>query len=369
MVLRALDLFSGIGGITHGLREIVEPIAFVEKNDEARSFLKKKHPEIPVFDDVCSFDATKWTHVDIILAGWPCTGFSNAGTKTGFSHEASGLFTEVVRITEECRPKYVFLENSHTLSLFENISVIVNAFDELGYDCRWITCRATCVGALHQRHRWFCLVVRRDIELDIGIPYVERFDWMTNEPPRQIQKSNKENILHISLAGNAVVPDQVRYAMDILCSFDTNKEFSLSSRAKNGFSKNGVIFTYDIEHPAREPLNIVLTPRENETSFVISCDPKKVLTKSVIQKFWPTPLHSCKYATKCPRTLTTRVSKMLSACVGFSEGGDKNGYLSAKWVLWLMGYDDSYMSTAESKYEMNRAFFLDIIVGERASVF
>lgn len=35
---------------------------------------------------------------------------------------------------------------------------------------------------------------------------------------------------------------------------------------------------------------------------------------------------------------------MLSVCVGFSEGGDKNGYLSVKWVLWLMGYDDKYMS-------------------------
>ncbi|AGE48561.1 cytosine-specific methyltransferase [Paramecium bursaria Chlorella virus AN69C] len=346
MVLRALDLFSGIGGITHGLRKIVTPVAFVEKNDEARAFLEKKNPTIPVFDDVCSFDATKWIDkVDIITAGWPCTGFSNAGTKTGFSHEASGLFTEVVRITKECRPKYLFLENSHTLSLPENVSVVVNAFDELDYDCRWITCRATCVGALHQRHRWFCLVVRRDVEIEIDIPYVKKFDWARNEPPRQIQKSTKENILHISLAGNAVVPDQVRYAMVMLCSFDTNEGLTLSSRAKNGFSKDGVIFMRDIKHPAREPLNIVLNPRENEASFVVLCDPEKVLTKPVVQKFWPTPLHSCKYATKCPRTLTKRVSKMLAACVGFSEGGDKRGYLSAEWVLWLMGYDYKYVTS------------------------
>ena len=344
MVLRALDLFSGIGGITHGLREIVKPVAFVEKNDDARAFLEKKHPTVPVFDDVCSFDATTWVDkVDIITAGWPCTGFSNAGTKTGFSHEASGLFTEVVRITKECRPKYLFLENSHTLSLPENVSVVVSAFDELGYDCRWTTCRATCVSALHQRHRWFCLVVRRDVEIDFVVSYIEKFDWSANEPPRQIKKSTKENILHISLAGNAVVPDQVRYAMEILCSFEPEK-YPCSSRTKSGFSKNGVVFMRDVKHPAREPLNIVLRPRDNEASFVVLCDPKKVLTKPVIQKYWPTPLHSNKYATKCPRTLTKRVSKMLSACVGFSEGGDKSGYLSAKWVLWLMGYDDKYMS-------------------------
>ncbi len=93
-MLRALDLFSGIGGITYGLRGIVTPLAYVEKNTDAREFLKQKHPEIPVFDDVCTFDATEWKgKVDIITAGWPCTGFSVAGKGTGFDHEASGLFT------------------------------------------------------------------------------------------------------------------------------------------------------------------------------------------------------------------------------------------------------------------------------------
>jgi len=353
MVLRALDLFSGIGGITHGLRKIVEPVLYVEKNDDARSFLANKYPNVPVFDDVCTFDATPLVgKIDIITAGWPCTGFSNGGTKTGFSHQASGLFTEIIRITKECHPKFLFLENSHTLALPQNIYMIVNAFDELGYDCRWITCRATCVGALHQRYRWFCLVVKRNIKVDFDIPPVEKFDWETKEPPRQVMRNTKKNILYISLAGNAVVPDQVRYAMEILCSFDVDdesrKEAIGKPRIKNGFSKNGIVFVSDIKHPTREPLNIVLSPRNNEASFAVLCDPKKVLTKPVIQKFWATPLHSNKYASKCPRTLTKRVSKMLSACVGFSEGGHKNGYLSSDWVLWLMGYPDRYMLITET---------------------
>ena len=66
-MLRAIDLFSGIGGITYGLRGIVEPIAYVEKNDDAREFLARKHPNVPVFDDVCTFDATPYLgNVDIV---------------------------------------------------------------------------------------------------------------------------------------------------------------------------------------------------------------------------------------------------------------------------------------------------------------
>lgn len=131
--------------------------------------------------------------------------------------------------------------------------------------------------------------------------------------------------------------------MDILCSFDINKEFFLFFRVKNGFSKNGVIFIYDIEYLVCELLNIVFMLCENEISFVISCDLKKVLIKFVIQKFWLMLLYSCKYVIKCLCILMICVSKMLLVCVGFSEGGDKNGYLSVKWVLWLMGYDYKYI--------------------------
>lgn len=341
-MLRAIDLFSGIGGITHGLRGIVEPIAYVEKNDDARGFLARKHPNVPVFDDVCTFDATPYLgKVDIITGGWPCTGFSTAGKGTGFEHEASGLFTEVVRITKECQPKYLFLENSHTLAAYENINVIVKAFDKLEYDCRWTSCRATCVGAPHQRYRWFCLVVKKGAGIDFEIPEIEKFDWENNEPPRQIEKNNKTNKLRIGFMGNAVVPDQVRYAMALLSTLE-NKVLGPSNT--DGYSLDGRIYTFIVKHPTRKPLNIILMPRENEASFAKICDPKKVLTKPVTKKFWATPVYSCMFSSKCPRTLTKRVSNMLSACVGFSEGGRKNWYLSAQWLTYLMGFPQDYWS-------------------------
>ena len=341
-MLHALDLFSGIGGITYGLRGIVTPLLFVEKNTDARGFLEQKHPEIPAFDDVCTFDATGWKgNVDIITAGWPCTGFSVAGKGTGFDHEASGLFREVVRITKECEPKYLFLENSHVLSTPDNIRVVVDAFDELGYDCRWMVCQATCVGALHQRKRWFCLVNKRFVDTKFYIPDINKFDWTIGEPDRQVEKYSVENRNLLGFLGNAVVPDQVRYAFSTLVNLSTLKR---KSNENNGFSVNGEITTFKLSHQKTPPMNIVISPRNNEESFAVRCDITKIVKENIIAKYWATPTYMLRHS-KSPRTLTERSAKMLSAMVAFTEGGKMGWYVSAHWVTWLMGFPHDYFKS------------------------
>ncbi|AGE57412.1 cytosine-specific methyltransferase [Paramecium bursaria Chlorella virus NE-JV-4] len=342
-MLRALDLFSGIGGITYGLRGIVTPIAYVEKNEDARGFLQRKYPDVPVFDDVCTFDAIEWKgKVDIITAGWPCTGFSTAGKGTGFDHEASGLFSEVIRITKECEPSYLFLENSHVLSKRKNISVVVDAFDNLGYDCKWLTCRATCVGAPHQRHRWFCLVIKRSIVNTISIPYVDKFVWSSGEPARQIEINSKINRLYIGFLGNSVVPDQVRYAITCLCNMNVEEDTTREWKP-NGYSVNGVISTFHIKHPTRSPENITLTPRGNEVSFAKKCKINDVITSPITRCFWATPTYYNRKNTKPNRTLTKRQSKSLETQVGPASGGKQDWHISSYWISWLMGYPEQYL--------------------------
>lgn len=343
MSLRALDLFSGIGGITHGLRGIVTPIAYVEKNEDAREFLKQKHPEIPVFEDVCTFDATGLKgKVDIITAGWPCTGFSTAGKGGGFSHHASGLFTEVVRLAKECDPKYLFLENSHVLSRKENLDVVVYAFSELGYDCRWVTCRATCVGAPHQRHRWFCIVSKRNVDLDIGIPHVEPFDWRSNEPGRQVEQITKEDRVKIGFLGNAVVPDQVRYAFSKILE-NVPMKITRASKVSNGCYINNAYYIRHITHSTREPLNIVMIPKEIPNRK-IKCRLADIVKEQLVKSFWATPTHHNKKETKSRSILTIRQSKSLETQVGYADGGHFSWYLNFVWITWLMGYPKDYIA-------------------------
>jgi DNA-cytosine methyltransferase len=350
MSLRALDLFSGIGGITYGLRGIVTPVVYVEKNKDAREFLKKKHLDIPVFEDVCAFDASEWKgKVDIITAGWPCTGFSVAGKGAGFAHEASGLFTEIIRIVKECEPGYLFLENSCIVGQVKNVNVIVDSFDALGYDCRWITCRATNVGALHERHRWFCIVAKRGRDInDLPIiPNHENFDWSAGEPTRQVEINTPENKLISAWLGNAVVPDQVRFAFMTLKDLDITqdtKTYMYSDKTNIGFSIDGKTFGRRVKFDARPPVNIELT-QEIPPAVHKATTPH---IPKIIKKYWATPVFSLKLSGS--NILTDRCSKSLGTQLRYANGGG-NKYVNSNWVRWLMGYPDEYFTQACTLHE------------------
>ena len=61
-------------------------------------------------------DITKWKEwnlpkIDLILAGSPCQGFSNAGTGLNFDDPRSKLFFDFIKILQELKPKWFLLEN------------------------------------------------------------------------------------------------------------------------------------------------------------------------------------------------------------------------------------------------------------------
>jgi hypothetical protein len=182
------------------------------------------------------------------------------------------------------------------------------------------------------------LANKRGVDTKIYIPDVKKFDWTIGEPERQVEKYSTENRNLLGFLGNAVVPDQVRYAFKALVNLSTLKT---KSNEKNGFSVNGEITTFTLKHQKTPPLNIIISPRHNEESFAVRCDITKILTRPAIAAFWATPTYMMRHS-KSPRTLTERSSKMLSAQVSFSEGGKHGWYLSARWVAWLMGFPDDY---------------------------
>lgn len=332
-MLRSLDLFSGIGGNSYALRDILKPIAYVEREQHLRDFLGRKFPDVPIFDDVVTFDTRSVKDIDIITAGFPCTGFSTAGKGDGFEHEASGLFTEVVRIAKELEPRFVFLENSHTVARIENLHVIIDAFDVLGYDCRWTTTHATAVGAPQQRHRWFCLAVRRGESTDINIPDVDHFDWTNDEPAKQIENIDSRGRKIIQALGNSIVPDQLRSAFKTIMSMDFDgNETQGSKRIPHGYSIRGKIFKKNIINTEREPMNILICqsePPQKHKGRLPHIDKK-------IKRFWATPVKGT--ATKGQTILTRRSLQCLGTLVRFSPDGISGWHLNPFWVGYLMGY-------------------------------
>lgn len=160
--INGLDLFSGIGGISLALKEWVKPLTYCEIDPYCQAVLLSRMADeslfnSPVWDDIKTLDGNIFKGaIDIIYGGFPCQDISIAGHGKGLEGERSGLFFEIVRLAEEIKPKFIFLENVPAITSRGGCTV-TREITALGYDCRWCVISAASVGALHRRERWFLL--------------------------------------------------------------------------------------------------------------------------------------------------------------------------------------------------------------------
>lgn len=183
MKLKALDLFSGLGGFSLGLdRAGIETVAFCEIDPPCVAVLNHHWPDVPVFGDVKDLNKNELikktkTMPDLICGGYPCTGHSVAGRKKGFENEKSSLWREYLRLTREIKPKYCIIENSHNLRS-TGLGELLKAFHEIGYNAEFSVISAYSVGAPHQRERIYIVFWRADI------PYPNSFRYWEADPKK-----------------------------------------------------------------------------------------------------------------------------------------------------------------------------------------
>lgn len=156
--LRVLDLFSGIGGFSLGLERAggFETVAFCEIEPYCRRVLAKHWPGVKQYDDVRTLTADTLARdgiaVDIICGGFPCQDISFAGKGEGLAGERSGLWSEIVRLVGEIRPRFLIVENVSAL-LDRGFGDVLGDLAALGYDAEWHCIPASAVGAVHARDR------------------------------------------------------------------------------------------------------------------------------------------------------------------------------------------------------------------------
>ena len=165
--MNGLDLFSGIGGISLALRPWVRTVAYCEIDSYARKVLEKNIDagcldEAPIHPDVTKLTGENFNErIDIITAGFPCQDISVAGRGKGLEGERSRLFFEILRLSEEVKPTFIFLENVPAIRV-RGLGTVVTQLAHIGYDSRWCALSASEVGAPHQRNRWWCLAANLD---------------------------------------------------------------------------------------------------------------------------------------------------------------------------------------------------------------
>lgn len=169
----AISLFSGCGGDTLGLeRAGFKVIAFSELNKKFASSHLANFPDSTYITNAANTtsDITKIEdaqfepykgQTDIIFAGFPCQGFSNAGKKAP-TDPRNQLYQQFVRATKIVRPLIIIGENVQGLERMKSgpkdtdpmmIDCIKAAFEAIGYALTYKVQEATAFGVPQKRKR------------------------------------------------------------------------------------------------------------------------------------------------------------------------------------------------------------------------
>lgn len=155
-MLQVGSLFSGAGlcdlgfhmaGYSHSF--------FCEVDPFCRSVLSRHWPDVPIFEDVRSLDASMLPDIDVLVGGFPCQDVSCGGSRAGITTRTrSGLWYEYKRIIEAKRPGYAVIENVKGL-LSGGMEIVLQDLSAIGYDAEWQCLPASAFGAPHLRERIF----------------------------------------------------------------------------------------------------------------------------------------------------------------------------------------------------------------------
>ena len=106
-----VDLFAGIGGIRIPFQEAGGFCAFTSEWDKFAQKTYNVNFGHEPSGDITKVSTSEVPNHDILLAGFPCQAFSQAGLKMGFDDTRGTLFFEVQKILVHKRPKAFLLEN------------------------------------------------------------------------------------------------------------------------------------------------------------------------------------------------------------------------------------------------------------------
>ena len=209
-MLNVLDLFSGIGGFSYGLKKAggFNTVAFCEIDEPCRKVLKKHWADIPIYEDVKLLNSERigsdGISVDVICGGFPCQDISIAGKGAGLSGEKSGLWFEFYRLIEELKPRFAIVEN---VFAFRNrgLDCVLQDLASIGYDATWTLYDSKYFGVPQRRRRIYILAVRDGIPADSDVFEHQRRDRCnTTGTLNDYNERRKSDIAETGRIGKAI---------------------------------------------------------------------------------------------------------------------------------------------------------------------
>ena len=175
-----IDLFSGCGGMSLGLEKAGYDIVYANDiNGDALKTYKRNFPHVVVEQgDITKIDPynvskkIKKRHVDVIVAGAPCQGFSTSG-KRNPDDPRSKLFLQIIKFLKVFRPKIFVMENVSGLLSMEKgntMKTIIKHFSDSDYHVTYRILSAAEFGVPQMRNRVFIVGSSKPIPADKLFP-------------------------------------------------------------------------------------------------------------------------------------------------------------------------------------------------------
>ena len=165
-----LSLFSGAGGLDIGF----EKAGFLHTQSSdilpyAVNTMKRNRPKWDVLNcDVREYSPHLKKEIDVLLAGFPCQGFSLGGNREE-TDQRNTLYKEVVRIADEIQPRAIVMENvlnlrtmRHPITRKPFAEQIAAEMRAVGYTTRYDFFRVSHFGAPQTRRRFIFFAYKEE---------------------------------------------------------------------------------------------------------------------------------------------------------------------------------------------------------------
>ena len=194
-----IDLFAGIGGMRIPFEELGGKCVFSSEIDKfCLQTYEANFNEKPL-GDIRKINATEIPEHNILVAGFPCQAFSNAGLKKGFEDTRGTLFFDIKRILEFHKPEAFLLENVKGLRGHDNgrtLNIIIKNIKNLGYNSINIdVLNSKNFGLPQNRERIFIVGFKEDLDFDF--------------PKPKSTKTRLGDILHKKAAGKLTISNKL----------------------------------------------------------------------------------------------------------------------------------------------------------------
>lgn len=202
--LKVASLFCGCGGTDIGLlgdfdflgkhyeSNGMEIVYANDIDDNACNIFKENFGITPDNRDIREVKSEEIPEFDILTGGFPCQSFSIIAQnpkRLGVKDERGKLFFEMCRILRERQPKCFIAENVKgilTANKKSAFPLILNEFEESGYDVQYRILNSANYGVPQKRERVIIVGFRKDLNIDFSFPDVEIEDENNFAPLKKV---------------------------------------------------------------------------------------------------------------------------------------------------------------------------------------